>query len=578
MSRTNDPTKAVDLLKQLQKQQKQRFNVALAASVVTAAAVIIQAALLAALLSQLILTQQINAQLALWLSLTLLIRAGANWVKDTYCLNAATAIRAALRQRLTHHLASLGPARRLIDQDGGLSTTVYEQVDALDDYFSRYQLQTKLCVLIPLTILIAVAQVSWLAMAIFLLTAPLVIYFMILVGKKAANANRRLFSKLALLSNQFVDLSRGLGQLKLLGRTSQAKQRLEQSAQAYQSSIMKVLQLAFLSTATLELFSSVAIALTALMLGLGLLEILPWAKGETFVALEGALFILILAPEFYLPLRQLGADYHAKQKAVAAAEQILKILNMKLLTPVTSPQPALSPVTQSSEAAPKISFKQVAWSIDGRTLLKSIDLCIAPGERLWLQGESGAGKSSLLNLLLGFVDNYSGQIQIGENQLTPESAQQWRNQLAWLPQKPEWVSGTLKKNLALGLTSISDDEIRQALAQADALGFVEQLPLGLDTSISELGSGLSGGQLQRLSIARAILSQAQVWLLDEPAAHLDSESAWAIYNTLEQVTRGKTLLLVSHDTHPVHWVDRALVMTHGELSELAPHYPKTSNE
>jgi ATP-binding cassette subfamily C protein CydD len=567
------------LLKTLQGQQKGRFNLALTVSIMTAAAVIIQAALLAQILSQLILAKQFAIHLAFYLSLTMVLRALASWIKDTLSMRAAIAIRAKLRNQLTQHLANLGPARRLIDQDGSLSTTVYEQVDALDDYFARYQLQTKICVLIPLTILICVSTISWVAAAIFLGTAPLVIYFMILVGKKAAGANRKLFSQLALLSNQFVDLSRGLVQLKLLGRTKEARSRLEQSAEGYQSSIMKVLQLAFLSTATLELFSSIAIALTALLLGLGLLEQLPWAKGETFVALKGALFILILAPEFYLPLRQLGTDYHAKQKAVAAAERILAILDTELIQtqPISTDEAQLAGLVQSA-TPPSIKFSDVCWSMDGRALLRDINFTINSGERIWLYGESGAGKSSLLNLLLGFSANYSGTIEVDKQLLSPSSAAHWRSQLAWLPQKPEWVSGTLSQNLKLGLTGVSEPQIREALKQADALEFVEQLPMGLDTPLSELGSGLSGGQLQRLSIARAVLSQAPVWLLDEPCAHLDGESAQAIYNTLATVTKGKTTLLISHDTHPVNWADRVVKMASSQLEPVSPPPIVTQSE
>ncbi|MFM2482688.1 thiol reductant ABC exporter subunit CydD [Celerinatantimonas sp. YJH-8] len=560
MSKTKDQTnKSSNLLKNLQAQQRQQFVAALIAGAIITLSIIAQAALLATLISQLILAHQFSLNLVYWLTATLLIRAAAGYMKDRCCAKASTEIRSSLRARLIEHLAKLGPARQVIDMDGGLSTTVYEQVDALDDYFSRYQIQAMLCVFIPLAILITAACVSWFAFAVFILTAPMVIYFMILVGQKAADANRRQFAVLAVLSNQFVDLTRGLFQLRLLSREKSAEQRLRYSAEAYQSTTMKVLRLAFLSTATLELFASVSIAIVALILGLGLIQQVPGYKGEIFLNLHDALFMLLLAPEFYLPLRQLGADYHAKQKAIAAADSILNILSVELVEPNAQTEQTVDAATQP------ICFKEIDWQIDQRYLLQGINLTIQPGERVWLSGESGAGKSSLLNLLLGFTQDYQGELFIGSVSLRHVNLDHWRKQLAWLPQTPEWVSGTLAQNLILGLGSVTDIQVAHALVQAEAKAFVQALPLGLDTPISELGSGLSGGQLQRLSIARAILTDAPVWLLDEPCAHLDPETTAAIYATLEKVTRGKTTLLISHDTHPISWCDRSLQMQLGQL-------------
>ncbi|MFM2484113.1 thiol reductant ABC exporter subunit CydD [Celerinatantimonas yamalensis] len=559
MSNKVQTTKSNNLLKNLQAQQRASFVAAFFAGTVITVTVIIQAALLATIISQLILAHHFAIHLVFWLMITLLVRAIAGFYKDKSCAQASTSIRSSLRRQLIEHLAMLGPARHIIDQDGGLSTTVYEQVDALDDYFSRYQIQAVMCLLIPVAILLAAAYISWFAFTVFALTAPMVIYFMILVGQKAAEANRRQFAVLALLSNQFVDLTRGLFQLRLLTREKKAEQRLTESAEAYQSTTMKVLGLAFLSTATLELFASVSIAIIAVILGLGLVKQVPGYQGQTFLDLHDSLFMLLLAPEYYLPLRQLGGDYHAKQKALAAAEKILEILSINIVHPMTDNQQPLQ------QANPDIVFSKVSWIIDDRYLLNDINLSIHVAERLWLSGESGAGKSSLLNLLLGFHLDYQGHIQIGGIELKQLDLASWRSQLAWIPQTPEWVSGTLAQNLILGLGAVNDTQVAQALRQAEAAEFIKALPLGLDTPVSELGSGLSGGQLQRLSIARAILSDAPIWLLDEPAAHLDPETAQALYQTLEKVTQGKTTLLISHDTHPVAWCDRALSIHQGAL-------------
>lgn len=565
LSKKVPTNKSKDLLKNLQAQQRQPFVAALFAGTVITVTVIVQAALLATIISQLILTHYFSIQLVFWLMVTLLVRAAAGFIKDQYSAKASIRIRANLRQQLVEHLAQLGPTRHLIDQDGGLSTTIYEQVDALDDYFSRYQLQAMMCTLIPLAVLASAATISWFAFTVFFLTAPLVIYFMILVGTKAADANRRQFAILAVLSNQFVDLTRGLFQLRLLSREKHAEQRLEDSAQAYQSNTMKVLGLAFLSTATLELFASISIAIIAVILGLGLIKQVPGFKGEVFLSLHDALFMLLLAPEFYLPLRQLGGDYHAKQKALASAEKINEILDMQLVTPTDHSSHSIL----LTQAPTQIELKKLSWTMNERELLHSIDLTIAPKERIWISGESGAGKSSLLNVLLGFHLDYQGQITIDGHDLNQLQLASWRAYLAWIPQRPEWVSGTLAQNLVLGLGTVTDKQVAQALVQAEAAEFIKALPWGLETPISELGSGLSGGQLQRLSIARAILADAPIWLLDEPASHLDEETGIALYKTLEQVTQGKITLLVSHDTHPVTWCDRQLVMHDGKFIDSA---------
>ncbi|ROS02043.1 ATP-binding cassette subfamily C protein CydD [Sinobacterium caligoides] len=550
------------LLVSLQKQQRRYYAAADGAALTIALCVVAQAALLASIISEMVLQRQITSLYIYLLMAVFGLRYLAHWGKDHCGLRASLAIRYPLRRRLLTQLANLGPGRKAIDHDGGLSSIVYEQVDALDDYFSRYISQTRLALLVPLVSIIAAAFVSWLATAVFLLTAPLVIYFMILVGERAARANRQQFQRLALLSNQFVDLSRGLQQLKILRQTERGEARLRSSAEAYQQTTMKVLRLAFISTATLELFASLAIAIIALVLGLGLLQLLPWARGETFLALPQALFLLLLAPEFYQPLRQLGADYHAKQKAQAAAEQIELILQQPL-----SNAPTSSPVQHASQP-PRIRFHDVHWQVGERTLLQGVDLEVSSGETLWLSGHSGAGKTSIINLLLGFEQRYRGDILVDGIELRQVELAHWRRQLAWLPQQPEWVSGTLRQNLLLGCPALPDSEIVAALQQAEAWSFVDALPLRLDASISELGSGLSGGQLQRLSIARAILSNAPLWLLDEPCAHLDTQTAEAILDTLRRVCRDKTTIIVSHDTQPLPWAQQQLSVAQGRIRQL----------
>jgi ATP-binding cassette subfamily C protein CydD len=393
---------------------------------------------------------------------------------------------------------------------------------------------------------------------------------MIFVGHKAAQANRRQFNVLAMLSNQFMDLSQGLAELKRLNRTGEARERLSDSATSYQKTTMGVLVLAFLSTATLELFASLSIAMIALYLGLGLLEVLPWQVGSSPVTLTQAMFLLLLAPEFYLPLRQLGNDYHAKQKAEAAATDLLDILQTPVHASTSHQENTGLAVLNTLKS---IQFKDLSWQEEGRYRLAPITANIAQGERVWLSGESGVGKSSLLHLLLGFEEGFDGQCLINGQPFSESNLASWRAKLAWLPQTPEWVNGSIRRNLLLGLGGKegaelpNEEEIQTALIKSQCDEFIQLLPDGLDTKLTELGAGLSGGQMQRLSIARALLSKADLWLLDEPCSGLDNDTAQAVLDTLKTASQGKTLLIVSHDTHPIAWADKHWALTKGGLHE-----------
>jgi len=562
-------TPEATFLGELANQQSSKYRLAQGFGVLFAVSLVLQAWALANVFSDMALQHTFSLSLLVIGLFALLLRALANFGRERICTSASRDIRYGLRRKLVSYLTQLGPARLRIEEDAALSTRVYEQVDALDDFFSRYKPQVFMVTLIPCVILMSVVTVSWVAFFIFMMTAPLVIIFMIFVGHKAAQANRRQFSVLAMLSNQFMDLSQGLSELKRLNRTNDARERLSNSASAYQKTTMNVLYLAFLSTATLELFASLSIAMIALYLGLGLLEALPWQVGSSPVTLTQAMFLLLLAPEFYLPLRQLGNDYHAKQKAEAAATDLLEILNSAVTTNASEKamsEEALAEKSMSEKAIQDtenktisnsfIEFQQLSWKEAGRQRLSPITANINQGERVWLSGESGVGKSSLLHLLLGFEENYQGDFLVNGETFDELNLSVWRKKLAWLPQTPEWVNGSIRRNLLLGIDAPTEDELQSALVKSQCDDFIQALPAGLDTKLTELGAGLSGGQMQRLSIARALLSNADIWLLDEPCSGLDEDTAQAVLATLEQVSKGKTLLIVSHDTHPIYWADK----------------------
>ncbi len=495
---------------------------------------------------------QLLSSLLPWLALCLVLRPLLQYGREQTSQLASLRARGELRRTLLQRLAALGPARAQLGADAELGSRLLEQVEALDGYISRYRVQRQLVLLVPVLLIICTAVFSPLAAVLLLLTAPLVPVFMILLGKAAASASQRQFVALARMSGRFSDLLRGSWTLRHLGALPAAEAEVETAAEHYRAGTMRVLRMAFLSGAVLELFSSLAIALVALYLGLGLLGILPWAKGEIPVPYLGALFILLLAPEFYAPLRQLGADYHAKAEAEGAMTELLPLLNQQVWA-----HPGREPVTLS--AAPRIECYQLA--IDGR--LAPLDLRVQPAERVVLQGASGSGKSSLLEALLGFVP-WQGELLINGRSLLDLSRPDWLRHVGYLAQQVPILHGSIADNLRLAAPAATDAELIAVLEQVALWPLIRQLPKGLETELGERGLGLSGGQLSRLALARLLLRDTPVWLLDEPTAHLDADTAELIHALLERLSQGRTLLLVSHDLQGLDWADRVVTLGQSE--------------
>lgn len=539
--------------------QRHLLQLALGCAVLSALLFIWQCYLLATLFSQwlaLLMQQQtityssFNAALP-GLLLCFIGRPILQFVREQLSLSASLLIRGKLRQRLLQKIGDAGPSRHLFGQDGAISSKLLEQVDALDGFISRYYVQRYLALLTPLMLAIATAFYSPFAAIILLATAPLVPLFMILLGNAAASASQQQFQHLERMSGRFLDLLRGIATIKHLQASTRAVNNVADTAEHYRYSSMKVLRLAFLSSAVLEFFASVAIALLALYLGLGLLGILPWAKDIIPVPYQGALFILLMAPEFYAPLRQLGSDYHAKAQAEAAIHQLDPILNMQLWQHPGTLQPALL-------AAPAINCSQLKIiAPDQRIRLAKLNLYVKQAERIVLQGPSGSGKSSLLQALLGFIP-YQGHIRIDQFDLQQLERHHWRQHIGYLAQQSSIMPGSIAANLRLAKAAASETEIQQALQQVELWSLVQQLPYGMHTTLGERGLGLSGGQLQRLALAQLLLQNARVWLLDEPAAHLDPPTAYRLYQLLGKLSQHKTVIIVSHQLHGLDWVDRVI--------------------
>ncbi|EEV22757.1 thiol reductant ABC exporter, CydD subunit [Enhydrobacter aerosaccus SK60] len=485
-----------------------------------------------------------------WLLGCLLLRPLLHFCKDQLALDAGLQVASILRKTLVEKLAQVGAARDQYGSDGGLASMVIEQCDALTGYVSRFYLQRLIVVTTPIMLLVAAATQSWIATLILLLTAPLVPVFMVLIGHATARKSRQQFAAMAQLSGRFLDWLRGTATLQRLDAVGHASQDIDASAEAYRMRTMSVLKIAFLNTAALELLAALSIALLAVYLGFGLIGILPWQKNTVPVPYQSALFLLLLAPEFYAPLRQLGADYHVKAQAEGAIAE---------LSPLLAFQPAEN--TKANHflltAPPAIDANNIWVNHQQRIRLAPLSFAIAAGERLAIVGQSGSGKSTLLQIFLGFCA-YQGDIFIDNQNFNTINSTQFRHQIAYLSQQTMLLPMSIADNLRLPNPTASDDKLWQILAQVGLKPLIKALPNQLETQLGERGSGLSGGQQRRLAIAQLLLQDAQLWLLDEPTEHLDSDTAAEINGLLQQVTRGKTVLWVTHDATNLPWLDRQI--------------------
>jgi len=512
----------------------------------------------------------------------MLLRAGLAYARERASFEAGRRLRQHIRSAVMDKLTRLGPAFIKGKPAGSWASIVLEQVEDLQDFYARYLPQMTLAGVIPLLILLAVFPINWAAGLILLLTAPLIPLFMILVGMGAADANRKNFNALARLSGHFMDRLKGLATLKLFNRGDAELKVIEKASEEFRSRTMSVLRMAFLSSAVLEFFAAVSIAVLAVYFGFSYLGHLDFGYYGTHAhigpnANEGlpfslfvGLFILILAPEFYQPLRDMGTHYHAKAQAIGAAQALMTLLEH----PEPQPTESVASDTRLDKIESLIAEELEVFSVDGTRLLGPISFELKQEEHLALVGPSGAGKTSLLNALLGFLP-YQGKLLINGVELSSIDLAHWRRQLAWLGQEPQLFHGTVRENVALANPNITDEQVWHLLEQANIHEFVRMQPLGLATPIGEQSSTLSVGQAQRIALARALAQASQVFILDEPSASLDSVSEQLLTLTLNRAMAGKMCIMVTHRLdqldrmQPILVLDKGLIVQRGDFASLS---------
>ncbi|MFV0448311.1 MAG: heme ABC transporter permease/ATP-binding protein CydD [Vibrio sp.] len=554
-------------LKQQSKLAKRWLMIAVGLGVLSSVFLLGQAALLATILHQLIIEHADKYSLIpcfLGLIATVAARAACTWGREIAGFKAGKEIRIYIRQLIFDKLRELGPAYIKGKPAGAWATLTLEQVENMHDFFARYLPQMSLSVLIPFVILIVVFPVNWAAGLIFLITAPLVPLFMALVGIKAADAGRKNFKALQRLSGHFYDRLQSMTTIRLFDRTAAETEHMRGASEVFRKRTMDVLRIAFLSSAVLEFFTSISIAITAVYFGFSFIGELEFGYYGTEVTLFSGLFILILAPEFYQPLRELGTYYHAKQQAVGAAESIVEFLQTDV-SKVASGTTALAVDEDSNHNSIEIVARHLeVLSPEGKRLVGPISFTLNNRETTALVGPSGAGKTSLINAILGFMP-YQGSLTINGVELSQLDHASWRKAISWVGQNPLLVHGTIRDNVTLGKNNIADSTVQEVLDNAYAAEFVNKH--GLDYMISDRSGGLSVGQAQRLALARAMLQKGRFWLLDEPTASLDARSEQLVMQGLTTQIADKTALLVTHQLLPLKSVHQILVMRDGKLEQ-----------
>lgn len=553
-------------LKQQSKLAKRWLMLAVGLGVLSSVFLLAQAALLASILHQLIIEHVDKHELIPYfvgLAVTIAIRAGCSWARELAGFRAGQQIRIYIRQLIFDKLRALGPAYIKGKPAGAWATLTLEQVENMHDFFARYLPQMSLSVLIPFVILIVVFPVNWAAGLIFLITAPLVPLFMALVGIKAADAGRKNFKALQRLSGHFYDRLQSMTTIRLFDRTSAETEQMKGASEVFRKRTMDVLRIAFLSSAVLEFFTSISIAITAVYFGFSFIGELNFGGYGASVTLFAGIFVLVLAPEFYQPLRDLGTFYHAKQQAVGAAESIVEFLNIDV-----------SQVQSGSQTLPEMQGVEIVardlevFSPEGKRLVGPLTFTLNSQQTTALVGPSGAGKTSLINAILGFMP-YRGSLSINGIELSELDHAHWRKQISWVGQNPLLVHGTIRDNVTLGKSNIADAQVQAVLDSSFAAEFVSKH--GLDYPISDRSGGLSVGQAQRLALARAMLQNGQFWLLDEPTASLDARSEQLVMQGLNQQITHKTALLVTHQLLPLKSVNQILVMQDGQLVQAGDY-------
>lgn len=482
------------------------------------------------------------------------------WVNEVAANAVAVKIKTDLRERLFAHILKLGPAYSRGQRTGELTTAAVEGIEALDAYFSQYLPQLVITALVPISILFFVFPIDLLTGLVFLITAPLIPFFMIIIGKGAEVVTKRQYETLRLLSAHFLDSLQGLTTLKLFGQSKGQAKNVAKVAEQFRDTTLSVLRITFLSALALEMLATISTAIVAVEIGFRLLY-----RNMEF---QPALFLLVLAPEFYMPLRALGARFHAGMNGTTAAKRIYEILD----TPILDIRYSEDDIRYSNLEFLNIELSNISYTYPNETLpsLQNINLQIKQGQHIALVGKTGAGKSTLVQLLLGFIQPTEGTLNYQlptTNLLIPNP----QSLISWVPQRPHLFHATIAENIRLGKADATHDEVVHAAKAAHLHDFIESLPETYETIVGESGARLSSGQAQRLALARAFLKDAPILILDEPTSALDPETESLLEESTRELMRGRTVITIAHRLNTIFQADNIIVLDEGRIIEQGTH-------
>jgi len=535
------------------------FHAAIASGVVNGFLLIAQAWCLARIISGAVFDGRALSDFTPYFAVLLALFAARfvmSYLSSRLSYLGAFAVKNSLRAAMYQRLKELGPLGISRRGSGSALTTLMDGIEALEGYYARFIPAAALMVFVPLSILVFIFPADWISGLIMVLTAPMIPLFMVLIGNRARKLSQKQWNRLGRMSNHFLDALQGLTTLKLFNAARREGDLIARVSDEYRRDTMGVLRVAFLSSVTLEFFSTVSIALVAVVIGFRLL----WGNME----FEHGLFVLLLAPEFYLPLRNMGGAYHARMEALGALGKITDVME--------APRP------KGGSAKPdftdlRIEFDDVHVTYEGeRIALRGVSFVIEPGEKIALIGPSGAGKSTIMALLLGFVQPSKGRILLNGQDMAAMDVTHWRAQLGWVSQSPSLFYASVLDNIRLGAPDASREEVEALCRSIGIDDFIRSLPQGYDTPVGEQGFGLSGGQIQRIAIARALLrADAPLLLMDEPTASLDAKSERVMQQAVREHTKGRSVLSIAHRLHTVRDADRIVYLEDGKITASAPH-------
>jgi ATP-binding cassette, subfamily C, bacterial CydD len=469
---------------------------------------------------------------------------------------ASVRVMSELRRRLARQLLIDRPGLQACERTGELAAAAVQGVDALDGYFAGYLPSLVLASAVPIAVLAWLAAVDPVATAVLALTVPVLITFMILIGKGARARTTSRWRALSLLSSHFLDVVRGLETLRAHRREGAQAAILRDVGERYRRETMGTLRLAFMSALVLELCAMLGTALVAATVGVQLVD------GR--LTLTAGLTVLLLAPELYNPLRAVGQQFHASADGLAAAGRLLEVLDAGAPLPVPP-----HPREPGDPRAEPVRFERVSFAYPARpaAVLDELELELAPGEFLALLGASGAGKSTVAALALRLLDPAAGRVTCGGVDLRAVDPAVWRRRIAWVPQRARLFAGTIAGNIALAEPGAAPARIERAARDAGLAELLEALPLGLDTVVGDGGRRLSAGQAQRVALARAFLHGGGLAVLDEPTANLDAATATGIAGAIARLARRGTTLLITHDHSLAARADRVVELAGGRARE-----------